>query len=246
MVDVVWVALWAICGWLVGILLFFIGGFGAHVVKPIDRIDSMKLVNNVANHYSKIAMKIIGRAALVERGTKYGIYRTSHDPEKNADEFDLDGETAHVTNDTGLLSTLHKQPFGMVPPPEEDVACYVSPELGEFGHVESQRKEQGELRDSDGQYKDGVTLSEGRPLVQLRDYADWMIPGDRSLYDLDETVDLYKQSQRLFGESKTTQFMILIMAYGAAMLVTWLIVTQAGGSVPKNTVPTPPVWMGVF
>lgn len=237
MVNLFWIVSWAVAGWLIGILAFFIGGFAVHAIPG----DNTARVNAVANHYSKIAMKLIDRAVLVERGTKYDIYRASHDPEKNADQFSLDGETAHVTNETGLLSTLHKKPFGMVPPPEEDISVYVSPEIGELGRIEANRKEQGNLRDGNGEYDGDVTLPGRRPLVQLRDYARYMIPGARSLYDLDETIDLYKQSQRLFGESKTTQFMILIIAYGAAMLVTWLILTQAGGAVPKNAVPVPPM-----
>lgn len=238
--------MWAVAGWLIGILGYFTAGFLVHAL-PASLVDVRGKANGIANHYSKIAMKLIGRGVLVERGTKYDLYRTSHDPEKNADQFSLDGETAHVTNDTGLLSTLHKKPFGLVPPPEENVAAYVSPEIGEFGRIEAERKEQGKLRDDNGTYDGDVTLPDRRPLVQLRDYARHMIPGNRSLYDLDETIDLYKQSQRLFGESKTTQFMILIIAYGAAMLVTWLILTQAGGAVPSGGaggVPVPPIGGG--
>jgi len=222
--------LWAILGWLVGILVYFAGGFMVHSFLSDEQINSL------AAHYDKTAMKLIDRAVIIERGTKYDIYQTSHDADKNADAFTMDGEKAHVTNETGLLTTLHKQPLGLVPPPEENVACYVSPEIGEFGEIEAKRKEHGELRDDGGNYADVVDVPETRPLAQLRNYARRMIPGDRGLYDLDETVDLYKQSQRLFGSSKTTQLMILIIAYGAAMLVTWLIMTQAGGAAPVEPV----------
>lgn len=242
MVDVTWLVMWAVAGWLIGILVFFAGGFVVHAL-PERFFDVSKKVNGTANHYSKIAMKLLGRGVLVERGTKFDLYRTSHDPEKNADQFSLGGETAHVTNDTGLLSTLHKKPFGLVPPPDENVATYVSPEIAEFGRIEADRKEQDELRDG-GVYDGDVAVPARRPLVQLRDYARHMIPGTRSLYDLDETVDLYKQSQRLFGETKTTQFMILIVAYGVAMSVTWLVLTQGGGAVPSGGgggVPVPPM-----
>jgi len=68
-----------------------------------------------------------------------------------------------------------------------------------------------------------------------------MIPGNRSLYDLDETVDLYKQSQMLFGQSKTTQFMILIIAYVAGMGAMWFIMSQGGGASGGSSVPTPPL-----
>lgn len=236
----VWVILWSVVGWLSGVLLFFIGGFAVHIS------NNPKHINGVANHYSSIAMKLLDGAGLFERGTKYDIYRRSHDAEKNADTYNMDGETVHVTNETGLLSTLHKRPFGLVPPPEEDVAVYVSPEVAELGEKEAERKEQGELTDENDDYQDTVHLNEKRPLVQLREYAKRMVPGDRSLYDLDETVELYKQSQSMFGESKNTQFMILITAYGAAMVVTWLIVTQAGGSVPEGAIPSPTLFMGGF
>lgn len=236
MVSLTWVILWAVAGWLIGILLFFIGGLVASPLLSYARRT------RVADYYSKVAMKLIDRAVLVERGTKYDIYKSSHDPEKNADTFTLDGEVAHVTNDTGLLSTLHKQPLGLVPPPDENVASYVSPEIAEFGRVEAERKENGELRDSDGYIPD-VEIDYRRPLVHLRDYARRMIPGNRSLYDLDETVDLYKQSQSLFGKSKTTQFMILVIAYCAAMGAMWFMMSQGGGGggggVP--TVPVPPM-----
>lgn len=220
-----WVVSWGFAGWLIGILAYFGGGF-----LVIPRLDD-KRTNKLANHYSKIAMKILGRGALVERGTKYDLYRTSHDGEKNADTFKAGGETAHVTNDTGLLATMHKKPLGLVPPPEEDVGVYVSPELGELGEIETTRKEKDEHVD-DGEYVDDVTLSGDRPFATLRGYARRMVPESRSLWDLDETVDLYKQSQSLFGSSTTTQFMILIVAYSAAMLVTWVILTQAGGAAP--------------
>lgn len=235
--NIVTLLLWAVLGWLVGILAYFTVGF---IAQPIV---SKSRVNSIANHYSEIAMKLLERAVLVERGTKYDIYRTSHDPEKNADTFNLDGETAHVTNDTGLLTTLHKKPLGMVPPPEEGISSYVSPEVAEFGEIEADRKEHGEIRDG-GSYDPDVTLSPGRPLVQLRDYARHMIPGGRSLYDLDETIDLYQQSQKMFGSSKTTQFMILIMAYGAAMLVTWIILSQTGNAAAGVDVPVPPMGGG--
>lgn len=235
-----WVSMWALLGWLLGILLYFIGGFAVHLL-PGDRDH---LVNRVADHYSGTAMKLVERAVLVERGTKWDIFRTSHDAEKNADTFSLDGEPAHITNETGLLSTLHGKAFGLCAPPEDDVAVYTSPEVGELGRIEAERTEKGELRDGNGEYEPNVTLSPGRPLVQLREYADRMIPGSRSLHDLDETIELYKQSQRMFGESKTTQFMILIIAYSAAMLVSWMIITNGGGTVPSGGVPVPPMGGG--
>jgi hypothetical protein len=66
-----------------------------------------------------------------------------------------------------------------------------------------------------------------------------MIPESRSLWDQDETEDLYQQSQSMFGESKTTQFMILIIAYGGASLLTWLILTNAGGAMPSSSIDVP-------
>lgn len=226
-VDLVWLSLWAIAGWLVGILLFFIAPFAVHLTGNRER------VNTVANHYSAIAMKLLGRAVLVERGTSYDLYQASRDGEKNADEFTMGGQTAHVTNEGGLLATLHKRAFGLLPPPSDGVADYVSPEVAELGRLDA---EHAENQTTDADLLKTATLTAARPLVQLREYADRMIPGSRGLHDLDETIELYKQSQRLFGESRTTQFMILIIAYGAAMLMTWLIVTQAGGTVPDGGV----------
>lgn len=233
MVNITWLVLWAVAGWLIGILLFFVGGLFITLLVGYAR------KTRIADYYSKIAMKLIDRAVLVERGTKYSIYKTTHDPEKNADQFTMDGEIAHVTNDTGLLSTLHKRPLGLVPPPDENVASYVSPEIAEFGKLEAERKETGTLRNEDGYIPD-VELDYRRPLVHLRDYARRMIPGNRSLYDLDETVDLYKQSQRLFGESKTTQFMILIIAYGAAAGLMWFMMSQSGQATGTE-VPVPTI-----
>lgn len=229
MVNVIWIFQWLLVGWLVGILGYIIGGFGVHALPKRYIENKWAYINNVANHYSKTAMKLLDRAVLVERGTKYDIYSSDHDPEKNTDEFKLDGETAHVSNDTGLLSTLHKVPFGLVAPPEESVASYVSPEVAEFGRIEGERKEQGKLRDENGNYNERVTLSERRPLVQLREYADRMITGDRSLYDLEETVDLYKQSQAMFGSSRTVDVMIGLLAYAVGAGVLYLILSQSGG-----------------
>jgi len=226
-----------------GILGFFLIGFAAHIVSVIPGMDKYTWINKTANHYSKVAMKLIGRSVLVERGTKYDVYRASHDAEKNADTFNLDGEVAHVTNDTGLLSTLHKRPFGLVPPPEAEIASYVSPEIGEFGQIEAQRKEQNETTDEEGNYVDAVQTTATRPLVKLRDYARYMIPGNRSLFDLDETVDLYRQSQRMFGSSTTQQFMILLIAYSVGAGVMWFLMTQGGGagSGGGGSLPTPPI-----
>jgi len=230
MVNLVWVATWAILGFLVGVLGYLLAGFGVNAV-PRRVGDHHARVNAAANHYAKQALKILGHGILVERGTSFDLYRGSHDPEKGADGFTLDGQQAHVTNDSGLLSTLFKRPFGLVPPPEDDVATYVSPELGELGKLEAEWAEHGPPEDGAT-----ATLPPRRPLVQLREYAERMVPGSLSLYDLAETEELYKQSQRLFGESKTTQFMILIIAYCAPFIVVWILLTQAGGAVPEDAV----------
>lgn len=222
-----WAILWSIVGWLTGILLYFTGGLLTLPTTP-------SLRNRAGNYYSKQAQKLLGRAALVERGTKWDIYSTSHDADKNVDELTVDGNTGHISNDTGLLSTLHKHPFGLVPPPEENAACYVSPELGELGRIDLELQEQNKLQNDDGSWRDIVRLSGRRPLVSLRECARRMIPGSRSMWDVGETVDLYQQSQRGFGSPKTQQFMILIIAYGAGALLTWLIVTNAGGAAPTG------------
>lgn len=234
MVGITWIVLWAIAGWLIGFLLYIVGGFAVHApfVRTPERVSS------VANHYTKMAMKMLDRGVLVERGTKYDLYRASHDPEKGADSFKLDGEEAHVTNETGLLSTLHKRPFGLVAPPDDNVSVYVSPEVGEVGRKETERRENNDLQDDDG-YVSDINLSGKRPLVQLKDYARAAIPGNRSFFDLTETIDLYEQSQRMFGQDKTTQFMILIIAYGVAMIGSWLVLTQAGGAVPAGGIEVP-------
>jgi len=238
--SIIMLLLWMLAGFLIGILLYFTAGFFVHLLP--DSVERKhEWINGVANHYSAIAMKLLQRAVLIERGTKYAIFKTSRNPEKNIDEFSLGDKTAGVSNDTGLLSTLHGKPFGLVPPPDESVACYISPELAEFGEKEIERREQGTLRDDEGNYDAEVTINSTRPLTKLRNNARAMIPGNRSLFDVHETVDLYRQSQRMFGQSKTTQFMILIVAYGAAMLLTWLILTQAGGAVPNDAVPVPPM-----
>lgn len=225
--TILWAFLWSILGWLVGILAFFGTGLIAISLDPERR-------NKAANYYSELAMKLLNRAALVEKGTGYDIYQTNHDPDKNADKINIDGQTAHVSNETGLLSTLHKRDLGLVPPPEEDVGVYVSPEIGELGEVETERHEKNTLRDQAGHYQPNVTLTPTRPLVRLREYARRMVPESRSLWDLDETVELYKQSQHGFMSSRTTQFMILIIAYGASSLLAWLIMTNAGGTVPSG------------
>lgn len=227
--TIVWMLLWVIVGWLTGILAYFTGGLFALLPQCED-----DLRNTVANYYSKMAMKLLGRSALVERGTKFDIFRTSHDADKNADKVTIDGNTGHVSNETGLLSVLHKQPFGLVPPPEEDIGVYVSPEIAELGRVETERREQGTLRNDGGGYEYNVSLPERRPLVKLRENARRIVRGCRSLWDLDETVELYQQSQSGFVSTQTQQFMILIVAYGAGALLTWLIVTNAGGAAPTG------------
>lgn len=230
--------LWAVAGWLIGILMFFVVGL-------LTKAGDYELRNKAANYYSELAMKLLDRAALFERGTGYDIYKTEHDADKNADKIDVEGNTAHVSNESGLLSTLHKRTFGLVPPPEEDVAVYVSPEIAELGEVEAERQEKDELME-DGQYVSEVNLQPTRPMVRLREFARKMVPESRSLWDLDETVELYKQSQALFGESKTQQFMILIVAYGAAALLSWLIMTNAGGAVPDNGISVPSIGVIFF
>lgn len=232
-----WILTWAFLGWLVGILTLFVGGFFVTPLMGYER------TNGIANYYSKLAMKLIGRSAIFERGTKYDILSGSHDAEKNADEYSIGGNPAHVSNETGLQSTFHKKPFGLVPPPEEDIAVYVSPEVAELGEIEAGRQERDELTDESGGYVEELSLQPRRPLVRLRGFARRMIPGSRSIYDLDETVDLYQQSQRMFGESKTTQFMILIIAYGGASLLTWIILTNAGGTVPDTSIGVPSLGM---
>lgn len=222
-----WFVSWMVVGLLVGILGFFIGGLIAASAHEDGK-------NRYANYYSKIAMKLLGRAALVEAGVKYDIYRSTNFADTNSDTIEIDGEDAQVTNIAGFLSTLHRQPFGIVPPPEDNVAEYVTPELAELGKLEKERVEHDAHLDGKGRYESSVSLSQARPTGKLREYAAFLIPGSRSVWDLSETIELYKQSQSMFGESRTTQFMILILAYGGAALLTWLILTNAGGAVPKH------------
>jgi len=224
---ILWVVTWGLAGWLVGLLAYFTLGLFTLPARP-------ELRNRAANYYSSQAMKLLGRAALVERGTKFDIFSTSHDAERNVDEIEIDGKTGHISNEAGLLSTFHKQPFGLVPPPEERVACYVSPEVAEVGKVDVRLEEQGSLQDDSGEFVDEVSLDAERPLVGLREAARRMIPGSRSIWDVRETVELYKQSQSGFTSPDTVQFMILIVAYGAGALLTWLIVTNAGGAAPTG------------
>lgn len=221
-----WGILWSVVGWLLGILVYFTGGL---MTLPLDA----PVRNKAANYYSRQAMKLLDRAAIVERGTSWDIYSTSHD-DKNVDEIKIDGGTGHVSNDAGLLSTLHKKPFGLVPPPEEDAACYVSPELAELGRLDVELEERDELQDENGEWVEYVTIGDRRPLVQLREYARRMVHGCRGVWDIDETEDLYKQSQSGFGSPKTQQYMILIIAYAGASLLAWLILTNAGGAAPTG------------
>lgn len=235
---IIWAVLWGVAGLLLGILIFFVAGLFSLPLSATWR-------NRPANYYSALAMKFLKRAALVESGTKYDIYRTSNSPDTNSDTMTIDGEDAEITNATGLLSTLHKRPFGLVPPPDDNVAVYVSPELAELGKVEKDRIESNEHLDDDGEYESTVTLPERRPTATLREYAGYLVPGNRSVWDLSETIELYKQSQSMFGSSKTTQYMILIIAYGAAALLTWLIVTNAGGSMPDAGTVIPGLVVGL-
>lgn len=222
---IVTLLLWFTLGILVGVLAFF----GGLLTLPM----SAPKRHAAAEYYTTVAQKLMGAAALVERGTGYDIFSTNHDTDKNADKVDIDGQTAHVSNETGLKSTLAKKPFGLVAPPTEDIAVYLSPEIGEFGEVESDRREHGELRDDDG-YDPDVDLDPKRPMVKLRRHARAMIPGSRSLWDLSETVDLYRQSQAGFADSKSVQLMILVVAYGVGALITWLVATNAGGAAPTG------------
>jgi len=209
------------------VFIFLTGGL---FTLPLDRPNWHQ---KAATYYTKVAQKLIGRAALIERGTKWDIVSTTHDAGKNADTFDLDGHEAHVTNDTGLLSHFHKQPFGLLPPPQDNVASYVSPEIAEFGEIEVRRQEQNENMNEDGYISD-VTLEERRPLVRLREFADAMIPGSMGLHDVSEIEEIYIQSQSGFTDAKTVQFMILIVAYAVGAGMTWLVLTNAGGVAPTE------------
>lgn len=223
-----WGGLWLVLGGLLGLLAYFTGGLLTLAT------DNDALRNKAANYYSHQAMKLLDRAALVERGTSWDIYKTHHDAERNVDEINIDDNTGHVSNNTGFLSTLHKKAFGLIAPPEDDVGEYVSPEIGELGAVETRRHEQNELRNKDGEYQPEEAISRARPFVQLREHARRMVPGSRSLWDVEETVELYKQSQTGFGSPKTQQYLILIIAYGASFLLAWLALTNAGGAAPTG------------
>lgn len=223
-----WGALWLVLGGLLGVLVYFTGGLMTLAS------GSNQLRQRAATYYDKQAMKLLGRAGLVERGTSFDIYSTEHDPDKNVDEIDIDGKTGHPSNETGLLSTLQKRPFGLVPPPEEDIATYVSPEVAELGRIEAERESRGELRDEQGQYQATASVSRERPLVKIRGNARRMIDGSRSLWDVTETVSLWKQSQRFFKSMNTQQYLILIVAYGVSLLLAWLILTNAGGAAPTG------------
>jgi len=227
---IVTLLLWLTLGWFLGVFLYLTAGF---VTLPVNKPG---WTHSAATYYTKVAQKLIGRSALMERGTKWDIVSTTHDAGKNADTFDLDGDEAHATNDTGLLSHFHKQPFGLLPPPEDGVASFVSPEIVEFGEIEVQRREQNTLRTKGGAgvYDEEVTLPDHRPLVRLREYADAMIPGSMGLHDVSEIEEIYIQSQAGFTDSSTVRLMLLIVAYGGGALMTWLILTNAGGTVPTG------------
>lgn len=228
---IVTLALWFTLGWFIGLLVYFTWGF---MTMPFG----VQKRQYAANYYTKIAQKLIGRSGLMERGTKWDLISLSEDSEKNADKFELGDDTAHVTNDTGLLSRWFKQPFGLLAPPDANVASYLSPEVAEAGAVEVERREQDTVTDSEGSYVEEVTLAATRPLVQLRESAAAMIPGNRSYFDLSESEDLYKQSQRGFGEKVNPyNLMIVIIAYAVGAGLTWLVVTQAGGAADAISLP---------
>jgi hypothetical protein len=235
--PLIWGLLWFICGGLIGVLAYFTWGLFTLPVDALDRISHARAVqirNRAANYYSKMAMKLLERAALVERGTKFDLFSTSKTGDRNVDKIKIDGETGHVANDTGLLGTLHKKPFGLLSPPEENVASYVSPELAEFGRLEQRRREHDSHRTDDGSYDPDVELSWRRPGVKLRDHVRTMIPGNRSLWDIAETEKFVEQSKSAFTSPNTQQYMVLIIAYSAGALLTWLIVTNAGGTAPTG------------
>jgi len=220
--------LWLTLGVFIGLGIFFTGGF---LTLALDRPG---LQYRVAAYYSTLAHKLLGRSVLVERGTEFDIFSATHEAGKNADRFSLDGDTVHVTNDTGLLSHVYKKPFGLVAPPEDDAASYVSPEIAEFGEIEVQRREQNALVDEDGQYVSDLELPGTRPTVTLREFVAAMLPGSRSLADLSETEEIYKQSQAGFRDSKSVQLMIILIAFGVGSGLAWLVLTNAGGAAPTN------------
>lgn len=215
-------SLWFTLGVFIGVLVFFVWGF---FTLPFSTDWQLK----AADYYTKIAQRLIGRSGLLERGTKWDLISIEKDAEKNADTFELGDDTAHVTNETGLLSHWFKQPFGLLPPPDGNRAVYVSPELGELGETEVQRREQDTMYDDADQYQTDVALPARRPGIRLREYVQAMIPGTRSYFDLAETIEIYKQSQSGYVSSKTVKYMIWLMAYGLGAGVTWLVMTQAGG-----------------
>lgn len=230
---VMWVITWGIVGWLVGILGFFVGGI---LVAPFV---SPEKVNSIASWYDKIAIKISGLSGIMDRGSKFDILSGTHKSGLNADEYKLDDKIIHVTNETGLRSTMHTEPFGLIAPPEDDRSTYVSPELAEFGEFEARREENGTLTDETGQYIDEITLPEVRPLVQLQDFAARLVPGTRSMQDLDETIDLYQQSQSLFGQSKVEDLLVFLGGYVVGSILIWIIMTNAGGTIPDTSIGVP-------
>jgi len=78
--------LWLTLGWFLGIFVYLTAGF---VTLPVDKPG---WTHAAADYYTKVAQKLIGRSALIERGTKWDIVSTTHDAGKNADTFDLDGD----------------------------------------------------------------------------------------------------------------------------------------------------------
>lgn len=232
----IWLIEWSLVGFLLGVLVFSIGGL---LLAPFVSIET---ANKIAHYYSKIAQKIIGRSGLMEHGSKFELLSGTHESGKNADRFKVGDDIIHVTNQSGLRSTLYKQPFGLIPPPDDDRAEYVSPELAELGEKEAEREEKGTI-ENDGNYVEEVTLPPKRPLVQIRDYAARMIPGTRKMWDLYETEEIYKFSQSLFSDTKVMDLMVFIIAYSVASLLTWIFLTNGGGTIPETTINVPGMGM---
>lgn len=218
--------LWYLVGFGLGILIFLAG--------PVLIGPSLprSAANRIAAYYDGLAMRTAGRLLLVRRLIgSYVPAPSTFDGEKGGERVKLDGEEHHFFDDLGLMGTWHNRPFGTV---LEGLGVIGDPFLASMYDYEAQRRDSGDwlTEDEDGnlQYEPDVEIPEMRMLAELRNLQD-IVPGELGSKDPSTAETLFEKSQRLFGKPKTTDVMLLVIAWGIGLggFIILSYFTGAGG-----------------
>jgi hypothetical protein len=229
----IWLIVWAIVGWLLGICVVAAFPWIAARLVGGDRQEAL------ASKYVWLAQTACTRAALVVRDGDIKLVGKSYSEEHKADEDKAAGDARHHRDGFGVLGRLANKVFGFG---LTDRDSYVSPLLAEIGAAAKEARDRGKLgpvqTDGGTAIADGIPVPETSRLIDL-EAAKHLTTGSAEPEDGQESYKKTKISQEKFHEKMSTgQWLILLAGAIGTMVAAWFVASRSGGagSVPDTSV----------